>query len=130
MIPSAEKIVSAYLRSITGERVVSVTPVETLEPWIRVTLLADPSTDGGVADHLIEAMLQVDCFAGESGGQGTVDLLRRTVRESFTTMHTASHTGAVVTGCEVTGTARIPDVAFEPAMERYAMTVTVWMHSV
>lgn len=132
-IPSAQKVVIAYLKQVdvvqdAGARVLTGTPTTRSAPWIRVALLADPATDGGIADHHIEALLQIDCFAGEAKNSvGTVDDLSIAVRDALRVMNKAEHAGAVVTGARSSRT-HMPDTDEEPAMERYQITATVWMH--
>lgn len=128
MIPDAEAVVTAYLDAELTTRIVPRTPSSTGDPWVRVTLLYDDSTDGGVIDRSTEFTLQLDCFAGRSGSQATAALIYRQVREAMTAI-TGVRSGVVVSGCEVVGAGRSPDTTFEPAMERYIATATVWMHS-
>lgn len=128
MIPSAERIVGDYLRANMDARVVGKTPSDIEDPWLRVTLLDDSSTDGGVTDHLIEALLQIDVYAGRQGNQGTADDLRREARAYLQQINLADHDGAVVTGSRVSS-ARVPDPSIEGEMERYILTATVWMRA-
>lgn len=132
MIPSAEQVVGDYLRehagvAALGARIVGTTPRDTDQPWVRITLLGDPSVDDP-ADHLVAGYLQLDCYAGRDGGQAEADMLRRTVRAALGDIATASHVDAVVTGATVGGTLRLPDQDFEPARERYVVSATVWLH--
>lgn len=136
MIPSAEKVVRAHLAAdatvtaiAPAPRIGPRTPTSTEEPWVRITLFDDPPTDDGV-DHHIAAYMQIDCFAGTNGDQGDADDLSRAVRAALATMPSASHDGAVVSGIRRPTRARIPDVDFEPAMERYTVTVTVYLHAI
>ncbi len=132
-VPSASQVTIAYLKSVdavqkAGARVLTGTPTNRSAPWIRVTLLADPPADGGEADHLIAAFMQIDVFAGE--GKNTalaVDDLSIAVREALRVMKHAEHAGAVVTGAESTR-AHMPDTDEEPAMERFQISATVWLH--
>lgn len=128
MIPDAEAVITAYLDAEMTTRIVPRTPSSTGDPWVRVTLLYDDSTDGGVIDRSIEFTLQLDCFAGRNGTQGTAALIYRQVREKMAAI-AGVRSGVVVSGCEVAGNGRSPDPTFEPAMERYIATATVWMHS-
>lgn len=132
-IPSAQQVTIAYLKTVetvqqAGARVRTSTPTNRSAPWIRVALLADPSTDGGVADHLVEALLQIDVFAGEAENTAlAVDELSIAVRDALRVMNLAEHEGAVVTGAESSRT-HMPDTDEEPAMERFEITSTIWMH--
>lgn len=134
-IPSASQVTVAYLKSVeavkdAGARVLTGTPASRTAPWIRVVLLADPPTDGGVADHHVEALLQIDVFAGEAKNTAlAVDELSIAVRDSLAVMNKAEHSGAVVTGTRTSRT-HMPDTDEEPAMERFSITATVWMHAV
>lgn len=133
MIPDAEKIVGKYLREhedlvALGARVVGKTPDTTSTSWIRLTQLDDRAVGNSRADHLIEFMLQFDCYAGKTGGQPEASLLARTARAALADMPGA-HADAVVTGVQFLSGARLPDTAFEPARERFVRTVLVWMHA-
>jgi len=133
VIPSAEKVLGDYLRDNLSVDVVSRTPDDTSDPWARITLLGNPTVDRDRSDHLIEAVLQIDCFAGEATGgqssQSEAEQMSLETRELLRTMSETTHDDAVVTGAVVTGTFRDPDPDFEPARERYVMTTTVWMHN-
>ncbi len=132
-IPSAQKVTIAYLKTVdavekAGARVLTGTPSSRSAPWIRVTLLDDPATDGGIADHHIEAFMQIDVFAGEAKNIiATVDDLSIAVREALRVMNQAEHDGAVVTGAQSSRT-HMPDTDEEPAMERFQISATIWMH--
>lgn len=138
MIPDMEQIVSTYLRAdaavaaIVGDRVGAEPPSDTDEPWVRVTQIADPAVDGSVPDHLIAYMVQFDCYAGNRrvGGHKEASQLTRTVRSALVEMNLATHTGAVVSGVAVQGAARVPDTEFEPARQRFPLTVTIYAHAV
>jgi hypothetical protein len=133
VIPDGEKITGKFLRerpamTNLGARVVGKTPEDTSTPWVRLTQLDAKSVGGHRSDHLVEFYFQLDCYAGEEGGQPEASLLTRTVREELTQrMVAASHTGAVVTGVDVRSAPRIPDRDWEPARERFVMTVLIWM---
>lgn len=133
MIPSADKVITAHLKTDAAvttitDRIGGTTPSSIADPWVRITLLGDAPTDGGITDHLIAAYLQIDCFAGREGTQEIADNLSRAVRAALVTANTATHTGAVVTGCGNPTRARMPDTDFEPAMELYVLTATIYMH--
>lgn len=133
-VPSALQVTVAYLKSAAavkaaGARVLTGTPSSRGAPWIRVSLLADPPADGGEADHLIEAFMQIDVFAGESSNSAlVVDNLSIAVREALRVMKHAQHEGAVVTGAASSRT-YMPDTDEESAMERFQITTTIWMHA-
>lgn len=136
MIPDAEKVVSGYLRAhddivALDGRVVATTPSEKsggiARPWIRVTQLDDRAVNDSRSDHLIEFMLQLDIYAGSTGGQPEASLLNRTVRQALRDMP-GEHDDAVVTGVRFVSALRLPDSDIEPARERYVRTVICWMH--
>lgn len=129
--PYIEKIVSDHLRShadvqTLGARVVGKTPENTDTPWVRVTQLGGRDED--VPGHFVSYLVQLDCYAGKSGGQPEANLLQRTVRAALTEIG-GVHGDAVVSGAMVVNAARIPDEDFEEARERFALTANVWAHS-
>ncbi len=131
MIPDPEAVLTTYLTDVAGAlggTVRGKTPKDTTDPWVRLTLLDAPSTDGGEADHLIAAYLQLDCYAGSDGGHAAASLLARTVREALVTITDGDHGDVVVTGAKLGGYQRLPDTDFEPARERYVLSATVWLH--
>lgn len=135
MIPYVEKIASDYLRDhpdveALGARVVGKTPSSTSEPWVRVTQLDAANEPTSRPEHLIDYLIQFDCYAGSDGGQPEANLLTRTVRAALHDMPDADHDDAVVTDVRFTSMARIPDVEFEPARERFVLDATVYMHAV
>jgi len=136
LAPYAEKVISDYLREDPGvaalvdRRVVGKTPASTDNPWVRVTELDDRAVGGSRSDHLHEFYFQFDCYAGKDGGQPEANLLKRTVRKALVEMSEADHEGAVVSGVDIRGSARLPDDDVdEPARERFVLTANVWMHS-
>lgn len=143
LIPDFEKAVSGVLRThsaITalGARVVASPPDDGNRdtPWVRVTRLDASPSSTDVADHLISALMQFDCYAGagdssEGGGQPEANLLGRTVRAVLGDIASHSVDDVVFTGARITGDARIPDSSpgFEPARERVIITALVWGHA-
>lgn len=133
MIPDAEAIIGTYLRTHTqvaalGARIVGQTPSDTIEPWVRLTQLDASNEPRSRPEHLIDYLIQCDCYAGRDGGQAQASLLARTVRAALDDMPSRSHTGAVVTRVKFTSMPRIPDTDYEPARERYILSGTVHMH--
>lgn len=131
MIVDAEKLVSNYLRSHVlldplDTRIVGKTPDSVETSWVRVTQINAPQ--GGVPDHHVEFMLQLDCYAGKTGGQPEVNQLAITVRAALQDIHLSSHDLGIASGCAITGDMRLPDTDFEPARERRVLTVVVWAH--
>lgn len=137
MIPDAEKIVGDYLRTdpavvALGAKVAGQM-ADSRGPWVKITQLDDTAVNGSRTDYLIEFMLQLDCYAGRDAtaaevGHREASLLSRTVRQALREMPDAQLNDAVVTGVEFVSNPRIPDTDFEPARERYARTVLIWMH--
>ena len=135
MIPDAEAVITRHLNTALTALAVKVrgrTPGNTVDPWVRLTLLDAPATDGSVTDHLVAAYVQLDCFAGKvpdaDSPQEDASLIARTARAALATIADSDHEGATVTGCRIDGYTRLPDTEFEPARERYVLTATVWMH--
>ena len=138
MIPDGEHLVSTFLREHPavvelGARVVGRSPSNTTLPWVRVTVLDAPQEDGSDVDHLVEFFLQLDCYAGKTGVDGSqqaeATLLARTVRQALPELRAATLEDAVVSRVQVGGGARVPDQDFEPARERVILTARVWAHS-
>lgn len=135
MIPYAEKLVSDFLRShasvvALGARVVSKTPPATEEPWVRVTRLDALNEERSRPEHLIDFMLQFDCYASADNGSPEASLLGRTVRAALhDDLPGTSVADAVVTAVRIAGDSRQPDTTFTPARERIALTAIVWAHS-
>lgn len=135
MIPSIEELVTTYLvaRDDVNAAIVGRTPDSVSEPWVKVTSLDPKPITPNADEHFLNFMVQFDCYAGEAVGrdlgQETADLLTRSVRFALKEMRLASHTGAVVTDVDFTSCPRIPDLDFEPPMERYALTAEIYAHS-
>lgn len=130
MIPDIEKVLTTYLRpkvSPLGATVRGRTPSNSAKGWVRLTVLDAP---GSYPDHLVDALVQLDCYASKEGGQEDASILARTVRQALIDLPNNEHADAVVTGCAIVGYLRNPDTFFEPARDRYILTATVWMHSV
>jgi hypothetical protein len=138
VIPDAEQIITAHLKADADvvaitDRIKGQTPSTLAEPWVRITLLDDSATDGGVTDHAIAAFVQIDCFAGTAAAntaesQRRASLLSRTVRESLRTANLLPHDGAAISGADLHRAHQL-DPDHEPAMHYYSITGTVWMHS-
>ena len=126
MIPDSEKVITAYLNANLSERVTGETPSNIEDPWVRVTLIDDEATDGGIANRAFACYFQIDCFAGRLGSQSTARTLATAVRNYLADAHLTTHSGAVVLGAQ-TRVSRQPDTSTEPEMQRYVVTATVWM---
>lgn len=132
MIPDAEKVIGDHLRDETGERIVGTPPRDpNSEAWVRLTQLDARAVGGHRSDHLIEYLIQLDCYASQAGVSGSQQreaaTLARTIRAALIDMPNFT-LDAVVTGVDIRGDARIPDDEFEPARERFIITASVWMH--
>jgi hypothetical protein len=131
---AADIAITAYLKAYPdivslGARVLGQTPPALGLPWIRVTLIDDPATDGGIADHHVEAFMQFDCYAGKTTNtQKLASDLSLAVREALRVANAATIEGAVVTGARSTRFHQPDDDLGEPALERYVVSSTVWMH--
>lgn len=131
---NAEKVVSDYLRAhpdvaAITDRVVGKTPSSTVAPWVLVRQLDAPS--GGIPDHLVGFLLQLDCYAArdeeENDGQPGAAALYRAVRGALRDI-AGKRSGAVATGAQIVSAPRIPDTDFEPARERFIITARVYLH--
>lgn len=135
MIPDIEKLTTAFLRAqpavaaAVGRRIVGKSPDDKSTAWVRLTRLDARGEDGSQPEHLIDFMVQLDCYAGADNGQPEANLIGRTVRDALVAMPRAAHTGAVVTRVRITGDMRRPDTDLEPARERVVLTATVHAHS-
>lgn len=128
-----EKIASDYLRTrpaveALSARVVGKTPSSTVDPWVRVTRLEATNDPSSKVEHLIAYLLQLDCYAGEEGGQPEANSLGRSVRAALVEMPGIVG-GAVVTSARIAGDIRLPDGDFEPARERVVLTARIHAHA-
>lgn len=138
VIPDAEVLIGGWLRTHPDimdldARVAPRTPDSTSKPWIRVTVIDDGDSTVG-HDHLIEYMVQLDCYAGNEAmaaytAQAEASLLYRTARAVLKSKKGTRSDGVVVTSVECRG-ARVPDTSVEPARERFLATATVMAHAV
>lgn len=133
LIPDIEALLGDYLRGHPGvaalqARVSVQTPSNfKTRPWVKLTLLDAPDRSAGT-DWLIEPMVQLDCYASETGGTAEANLLARTVREALRTVPQDGLAGATTSQARVFGMLRRPDGDFEPARERYILTATIPVH--
>lgn len=122
-----EKLVAKYLRTRGVDRV-ATNPGDAESPWVSVTLLDAPQTEGSSADRLVAHLLQLDCYAGSGGGQPEAVALAGSCREALVEIADHDHDLGTVTAGRINGMARIPDTGFEPARERVILTATVWAY--
>lgn len=129
-IPNAERVVADHLREVTDRRVVARAPDAetggTDEPWIRLCLLG--ARDTSDAEHLIEFMVQIDCYAGSDGGMPEATAAAREVRAAMKEMRETDLDGVVVSEVRFTGHARIADPDLNHR-DRVVLTANVWMHN-
>jgi len=134
VIPDAEKFVGEFLRShpdivLLDARVAGRLPTAFVKPWVKVQQIDATSRTGSV-EHLINYLLQFDCYAGEGdNGQAQASLLSRTVRSILHGMQDQVIDGVTVSQVTFTSHARIPDEAFEPWRERYIIDAEVTAHA-
>lgn len=126
MIPDGERLISDYLRSLVSARVVGKTPSKTDTAWVKVTLL-NAQDEAEPVEWFIRFTLQLDCYAGNTGGQPEVNSLAASVRGALSGM-AGTHAGGVVSAVRFLGMARIPDVDFKPQRERVILTVAMYAH--
>lgn len=118
---------SSAVLAIT-ERIATSPPRGYDEPWVRVTQIDASNSPQSQFEHLIEFILQIDCYAGKTGGSVEASLLARTVRAEVIAMPHATYDDVVVSNARVLSMPSIPDRAIEPARERYALTASIHMH--
>jgi hypothetical protein len=97
---------------------------------VRLTQLDAANEAISTPEHLINYLLQFDCYAGngENGGQKEASDLAGTIREALDQMPRVGVEGATVTSVRFTGHARMPDTGFEPARERFIIDAVVILH--
>lgn len=134
-IPDIEAPLSAYLKaqsSVTSlkARVVGTTPSNTETPWVRIIQLDAKAVGGSRSEHLIDWMVQFDCYAGKTGGQKEASALTRAVRAELAALSEREAEGVVITGVEFLSCPRIEDTEIdEPARQRFALTARIWGHA-
>lgn len=135
MIVDIEKLVAGYLRDhddITEleTRIRATTPsTQTggiVEPWVRITMLDTRRVTR--SNWLINYLVDLDVYAGATGGQPEAVLHARTIDDVLERMPGA-HTDGVVTKV-TTSMLRLPDGDFEPARERIVITAEIHAHPV
>jgi hypothetical protein len=128
-----ERIISAYLRDHPllaqwADRIVPRTPSSTASAWLRVQLIDGRQAPRSRALHLINTLVQIDCYAGEgAGGQGDANGMAVAVVEALNAMPGASTPGAFVSSAR-SSWRRLPDTTFTPARERYIVETQLVLH--
>lgn len=138
LIPDAEILVGRWLRehpdlTAMNANVGPRTPTAMTRPWIRVTQLDASDSTTLAIEHLIEWMIQLDCYAGSTAteafaGQAEASRLTRTARAVLKARQGRVSDGLVVSRVVFGGQSRIPDTSFEPALERFVLTVLITGH--
>ena len=123
LAPDVEKIVSDYLRThadivALNTRIVGKTPDNKSTSWVRVTKLDNPQVNQ--PNWLRAFLLQLDCYAGATGGQPEANLLARTVEAVVWTLPNA--------GVTILGGPRDLDTDLEPARDRVITSADIRMH--
>ena len=134
MIPDIEVLVVTHLRATLAvtsltSRIGTRTPSSLQGQFARVTSLDERQTPRSPALHLIDCLVQVDCYGSSNrdSAHAEASLLARTIREAVHAMPSASHSGAVVTAARVSSS-RQPDATLEPPRERYVLTCELTVH--
>lgn len=133
MIVDIEKLVARYLRDNTdvealGTRVRATTPSKSTggvaDPWVRVRMLDSRRITR--SNWLINYLVQIDVYAGATGGQPEANLHARTIDAALDAMP-GQHPDGVVTKA-TTSLTHLPDGDFEPARERVLITAEITAH--
>jgi hypothetical protein len=134
LLLNVEPLIGAYLKGVSGvsaleARVVSKTPGTTDKPWVRITLLdASNATGTRQAEHLVAYYLQLDCYAGSSGGREDAFALAQAVRASLVDLPDLQPLpNAVVTDVAPLSMPRIPDGDLG-GRERYILDIEIYAH--
>jgi hypothetical protein len=140
VLPNIEAIVGTVLRThpdiaALGVNVAGRTPATTTGPWIRVTLIATLDSATSQIEHLVQYVVQVECFAGKTAtdsftGQAEAWNLKAAARAVLKSTEGTTVAGAVITQVTFSGDSRIPDTSMEPARERYILVVEIRAHAV
>lgn len=138
VILDAEALVGAWLREhddiiALDARVAGRTPDSTTRPWIRVTQLDATPIPQAPHEHVIDYMVQLDCYAGKQAtddftGQAEASTLARTARAVLKALQGTTAGDVAVARVGFTTHLRAPDADMEPARERYVLTAELMMH--
>lgn len=134
MLPDIEILVVQHLRNTAAvtaltTRIGTKSPSNLAGQFVKVTVLDDQQTAGSKALHLVDCLVQIDCYGSSNhdSAHAEASLLARTVREAVVAMPAAAHTGAVVTSARASQR-HLPDTELDPARERYIVTGTLSLH--
>lgn len=139
-IPDAEALIGAHLRDhpdleALNARVAGHAPADgATSPWIRLTLLDAQNDAQSIPEHLIDYMLQLDCYASAGAmrdhvGQAEANRVALAARAVLHSMPQEFTGDAVITSARFVSMARIPDEGYEPARERVILTATIFLHA-
>lgn len=131
---NAEAIVADFLKeqasvaALAGTRIVAQTPSTTDKAWVRVTLL-DPENKTGIRrlEYLVGYYLQLDCYAGKTGGQAEAFALAQAVRDALVTAPGTTLGEAIITDAAPLSMPRSPDTDLSPARERFILDIELTM---
>lgn len=139
-LPNIEAVIGTALRTHPdivglGANVAGRTPATTTAPWIRVTLMAATDSTDSRIEHLVQYILQLECFAGKVAtdsftGQSEAWQLKSASRAVLKAIEGTITGGIVITEVTFPGDSRIPDTTMEPARERYILLAAVRAHGV
>lgn len=134
-MPDLEQLVIDYLAGVTAvtaitDQIGTRTPLSIDDPWIKVTTLDDAQKPGSPTLHLIDGLVQIDCYAGSArtGAKAEASALALKVREAIVAMPAASGLLGVVTSARVPSLRPLPDEDFDPARDRYILTCELVAH--
>lgn len=138
VIPDCEALAGAWLREhadivALDARVAGRTPNSTSRPWIRVIQLDATPVARSRQEHVIDYLLQLDCYAGQQAtddhvAQAQASLLARTARAVLKALEGTIADTVVVSRVRFTGHLRAPDATLEPARERVILTAELMLH--
>lgn len=140
LLPDIETLAAGWLRYhpdllALDARVATKTPANMTRPWVRVAQLDAVDDPRSSLEHLIATTLQVDCYAGRDAmaahdGPMTAWRVKAATRAILKSVQRTTIDGVVVTKVRFIGDRNVPDETFEPAMDRYVLTVEITAHAV
>jgi hypothetical protein len=127
---NAERLVADFLRAhpeTSSLRFVAETPDKDHrgEGWVQIQVIDGPQQDA--ADHLVDWLIQFDCYAGKDGGVPEAIAMGAAVRKALQDIQ-GKHDRGVASRAMVMDGPRGLDTDFEPARERKILTASIPMH--
>jgi hypothetical protein len=124
LIPDVEKLCADHLRAhadivALNTRIRVTTPPDKSTSWVLITKINSPQVNS--PDHLVQFLVQFDCYAGATGGVPEVNTLERTVRAALGELPNA--------GVEILGGPRSVDTDLEPARDRVTLDAYIYAHA-